>query len=266
MIDPSAEALGRAFVVLQAAMDALPYSMFWKDSSLRYYGCNASFAALAGLATPAEIGGRDDFDMPWPRAQAEKFRDDDREVLTTGVAKLNILEVLRVDGEDRWVETHKAPLRDRAGALLGLVGWFHDVTARKLAEEVAARAHQEALQELATPLLPVADGVVVMPLVGTLDETRGTQATQILLAGVAEHRAHTAILDVTGVREIDTHVIEGIVRAARGVRLLGAEAVITGIRPAVAQAIAALGIPLEGVVALADLKAGVAHALRPRRG
>ncbi|PCC67712.1 rsbT co-antagonist protein RsbR [Nannocystis exedens] len=266
MANTSAEELERALVVLQATADALPYSMFWKDMSLRYYGCNVLFAAQAGLATPAEICGRDDFDMPWPRAQAEKFRADDREVLTTGVAKPTILEVLRVDGEDRWVETHKAPLRDRTGALLGVVGWFHDVTARKLAEEETARAHQEALQELATPLLPVADGVVVMPLVGTLDAHRGAQATQTLLAGVAEHRAHTAILDVTGVRTIDTHVIEGIVRAARGVRLLGAEAVITGIRPPVAQVIAGLGIDLGAIVALADLKAGVAHALQARRG
>ncbi|WAS97402.1 PAS domain-containing protein [Nannocystis punicea] len=199
MANRSAEELERALAVLQAAADALPYSMFWKDASLRYYGCNALFAAMAELSSPAEIRGRDDFDMPWPRAQSEKFRADDLEVLATGVAKLGILEVLRVDGEDRWVETGKAPLRDRSGALLGVVGWFHDVTARKLADEETARVHQEALQELATPLLPVADGVVVMPLVGVIDAHRGTQATETLLAGVAEHRAHTAILDVTGV-------------------------------------------------------------------
>lgn len=81
-----------------------------------------------------------------------------REVLASGAAKFGIVEALRVDGEDRWVETHKAPLRDASGALLGLVGWFHDVTDRKRAEQATARAYQEALQELATPLLPVADG------------------------------------------------------------------------------------------------------------
>jgi rsbT co-antagonist protein RsbR len=260
----TATEMQRALEFFQAAADALPYRMFWKDRALRYAGCNAAFAADAGLASPADLIGRDDFDMPWPRAQSEGFRAHDREVLDSGVAKLGILETLRVDGVDHWVETHKAPLRDASGAVIGLVGWFHDVTDRKLAEQAAAQAHLDALQELATPLLPVADGVVVMPLIGMIDARRGTHATHILLTGVAEHRAHTAILDVTGVRRIDTPVLEGIGRAARGVRLLGAEAVLTGVNPAVAQAIVTLGVDLRDIVALADLKAGVAYALRSR--
>ncbi len=69
---------------------------------------------------------------------------------------------------------------------------------------------------MATPLLPVADGVLVMPLIGKLDAQRAAQMTDTLLAGVALHRAHTAILDVTGVRRMDTTAIEALGKAAAG--------------------------------------------------
>ncbi|HEY0133920.1 MAG TPA: STAS domain-containing protein, partial [Nannocystis sp.] len=115
-----------------------------------------------------------------------------------------------------------------------------------------------------TPLLPVADGVIVLPLIGSLDPDRAEQVMQALLAGVVEHRATTAILDITGLQTVDTAAAEALMRTARAIRLLGAEAIVTGVRPAVAQTLVALGTELGGLVVLGDLKAGIRHALARR--
>jgi rsbT co-antagonist protein RsbR len=264
MVDDVRERLARAVTVFQAVLDALPYVMFWKDTRSVFYGCNRACADAGGLERVEDIVGLTDLDMPW-RELAEGYVADDKAVLASGSAKLGILEQIRKsDGTVQWVETHKAPLRDEKGEVIGLVGWFHDVTDRKLAEEAAERAQQRALQELATPLLPVADGVLVMPLIGKIDRARADQVMETLLGGVSRHRAHSAILDITGVRTVDAEVSQALARAARGIRLLGAEAVVTGVRPEVAQAMLTAGAELGDVVVLGDLKAGVAHALRRR--
>jgi rsbT co-antagonist protein RsbR len=172
------------------------------------------------------------------------------------------------DGHDRWLETHKVPLHDASGKVLGVVVWFDDITERVLKQQEEARQmdvkirnQAEALQELAAPLLPVAEGVLVMPLIGRIDGARAQMVMQTLLDGVVRHQARTAILDVTGVRQVDTGVVRAIVEAARAVRLLGTEAIVTGIRPEVAQTPVELGVELRDLVALSDLKSGIAHAL-----
>ncbi len=81
---------------------------------------------------------------------------------------------------------------------------------------------------------------------------------------MVHHRATFAILDITGLHTIDADAAEGLVRAARAIRLLGAEAIVTGVRPGVAQLLVNLGTDLAGLVVLGDLKAGIAHALAPR--
>jgi len=249
---------------MQGVVDALPYGLFWKDTDLVYRGCNKLGLAATGLDDRATFLGRTDFDMPWNREQAEAFVADDREVLAHRQAKPHIVESVRdANNFVRWVETFKAPVFGRAGELLGVVGTFRDISEQKLAEQATAAEQREAMLRISTPLLPVADGVVVLPLIGTLDPERAEQVMQTLLAGVVEHRARTAILDITGLHEVDTAAAEALVRAARAIRLLGAEAIVTGVRPGVAQTLVALGTDLGDLVVLGDLKAGIRHALRP---
>jgi anti-anti-sigma regulatory factor len=83
-----------------------------------------------------------------------------------------------------------------------------------------------------------------------------------LLEGIAKQRAHTAILDLTGVAVVDTHVAGTMLRAARAARLLGAQLILTGIGPEVAQALVHLQADMRGVVTLGDLQSGIAYALR----
>ena len=122
-----------------------------------------------------------------------------------------------------------------------------------------------ALAELSTPLLPVADGVLVMPLIGAVDSTRAEMIMEALLAGVSAQRAHTVILDITGVREIDTWVASALLRAAASIKLLGAGTILTGVGPAVAQTLVHLGVDLGDLDTRGSLRAGIAAALRRGR-
>jgi rsbT co-antagonist protein RsbR len=103
--------------------------------------------------------------------------------------------------------------------------------------------------------------VVIAPLIGTIDSQRAQQFMDAMLGGVTEHRAATVILDVTGVEVVDTHVAGALVRASRAVRLLGAEVVLTGIRPEVARTLAHMGEDLGSLVIHGSLRSGVIYAI-----
>ncbi|KYF77774.1 hypothetical protein BE18_32580 [Sorangium cellulosum] len=147
----------------------------------------------------------------------------------------------------------------------------HDITAqRQLAhtqaelrdsQEQVIRAQQAALRELSTPLVPLAEGVVAMPLIGTLDSARAQQAMEKLLDGIVQHQFHTAIVDVTGVRNVDAESADALLRIARAARLLGAQIMLTGINPDTAQTLVELGVDLTGITTRSTLQSGIAHAL-----
>lgn len=126
-------------------------------------------------------------------------------------------------------------------------------------------AQRAALRDLSTPLMPLADHVVAMPLIGSVDPARAAQLIEVLLQAVEEHSAHTVLLDVTGVPSIDGQVADALVRAAKAVSLLGAQLVLTGIRPEVAQTLVRLEVDLRGLITRSSLEQGIAYALG-RRG
>jgi anti-anti-sigma regulatory factor len=129
------------------------------------------------------------------------------------------------------------------------------------AQEAVLRAQEAALLELSTPLLPVHEGVLVMPLVGSVDARRAERVLEVLLRGVAERRARVAIIDVTGIPTMDPSLADALVRAAKGAALLGAQAILTGIRPEVAQTLVGLGADLGGVVTSSSLDTAMAMAI-----
>jgi rsbT co-antagonist protein RsbR len=144
-----------------------------------------------------------------------------------------------------------------------------DVTERKRSEQMyretvaqaeTIRAQQAVLAELSTPLIPISEQVMVMPLVGAVDSQRAQQVLTALLEGIASSRARVAILDITGVSVVDTQVANALIRAAQAVKLLGAQVVLTGIRPEVAQTLVGLGTDLQGIVTRGSLQSGIAYA------
>jgi rsbT co-antagonist protein RsbR len=126
-------------------------------------------------------------------------------------------------------------------------------------------AQQAALRELSTPLIPIADRVLVIPLIGAIDHQRSQQILETLLEGIGKYQADTAIIDITGVRVLDTQTANGLIRAAQAVRLLGAQVIITGVSPEVAQTIVHLGVSMEMLVTYSNLQTGITHALKRRR-
>ncbi len=129
------EALRRNRNMLAHIMDSIPQSVFWKDRESVYLGCNRQMARRAGLDDPGTIVGKTDFDLPWLAEEAEAYRADDREVLSSGQPKPHIVETQRLpDGSRTWLDTSKVPLTNDAGDVYGVLGIFEDVTDRKLAE------------------------------------------------------------------------------------------------------------------------------------
>jgi rsbT co-antagonist protein RsbR len=133
------------------------------------------------------------------------------------------------------------------------------------AHEQVIAAQQSALRELSTPLIPVSDNVVIMPLIGTIDTGRAQQVMETLLEGVAQHQAELAILDITGVSVVDTQVAQALVSAAQAVRLLGARVMLTGIGPQIAQTLVQLGVDLSSINTRGSLQAGIVAALRDQQ-
>lgn len=123
-------------------------------------------------------------------------------------------------------------------------------------------AQQEQLAELSTPVIKLWDGVLAIPLIGTLDSMRSQAATESLLQQIVAQQARVAILDITGVTAVDTLVAQHLLKTAMAARLMGAECVISGIRPQIAQTMVQLGIDLGEVATRATLADAFAYALR----
>jgi anti-anti-sigma factor len=120
------------------------------------------------------------------------------------------------------------------------------------------------LREVSTPVIPVLEGVLAAPLIGQIDDERAENMTRDLLARIERERARTVLLDITGVPLIDTQVAQALMRAVSASRLLGAEVVLVGVAPEVAQTIVTLGIDLGDLRTAADLRSAVEQLLARR--
>ncbi|WP_437923927.1 PAS domain-containing protein [Sorangium sp. So ce291] len=177
----------------------------------------------------------------------------------------------RQDGSTFPGDISTFPIRDEDGQIDAEGAIIRDLTEQRRVEEERQSlqedliaAQQKAIRELSTPLIPLADRLVVMPLVGTIDSVRSEQILETLLRGITAHKAAVAILDTTGVRSMDEQVASSLLSTAGAARLLGTEVILTGISPEVARALVEIGTDLSGITTLGTLEAGVAHALGRR--
>ena len=165
-----------------------------------------------------------------------------------------------------------AVMRDKSGTPEGLVCVARDLTEAKRSEEERWRLREAVqrqaitLEELSTPLIPITSEILVMPLIGAVDQQRSEQIIETLLEGVVSRRARTAIIDITGITTMDAAGVDGILKAVQAVNLVGAEALLTGIRPEVARLLVAQGYDLGAIKTFGSLQNGIIHAMKRARG
>ena len=167
---------------------------------------------------------------------------------------------IKKDGSRFWANEVITVLRDQNGSVHGFGKVMRDLTERKRAEEKATLQAREII-EISTPVIQVWDGVLMAPLVGTLDSERTQQLMERLLERIVATNSSVALLDVTGVPTIDTRTAQHLAETTTSVRLLGAQAVLTGVRPAIAQTLAHLGVDLGDITTRSSLAAGLRVAL-----
>lgn len=169
-----------------------------------------------------------------------------------------------------WESWH-IPVRDERGEVTMVVGLSLDVSATKRVEnDLRAKLdlierQQRVINALSTPIIEVWDKVLTLPLFGVLDSRRSAEVMDSLLTRVSATGAQFAILDLTGVEGMDSHTASHILKLIRALRLLGAEGIITGIRPDVARAMVGLEVDLAGIVTLATLRSALEFCMRSMR-
>jgi rsbT co-antagonist protein RsbR len=124
------------------------------------------------------------------------------------------------------------------------------------------RQQQDAIRELSTPVLQVRERILILPIIGVLDEQRADQFTEQLLAGIRNNRAKVVVIDITGVPDVDSEVANHLVQAVDASRLMGASVILTGLSPEIAQTLVTIGVDLGKMNTVGDLQGGVEEAER----
>ncbi|WP_065257833.1 STAS domain-containing protein [Pseudomonas bananamidigenes] len=138
---------------------------------------------------------------------------------------------------------------------------LHTVRTFQKSREAVIKRQQEELLELSTPVVKLWEGVLALPMIGTLDSQRTQVVMESLLQRIVETGSEIAIIDITGVPTVDTLVAQHLLKTVTAIRLMGADCIISGVRPQIAQTIVHLGLDLQGVVTKANLADALKVAL-----
>lgn len=168
---------------------------------------------------------------------------------------------IKKDGTMFWANVIFTPLYDKNGKLCGFGKITRNFTERKEAEDKIKKQAQEILEMAIIPIVQVWDGIVLVPLIGTLDSMRTQQLMERLLQYIADSNSTVSVIDITGVPTIDTQTAQHLIETISSVKLLGSEVILTGVRPVIAQTMVHLGIDLSNVITRSSLAAGLAMAL-----
>ena len=225
---------------LEIVLDHLPIGVMINDMARGQRRLNRAGAELLDDESPDTHGP-----IPLYHPDSEEPVDASERLSRLAVERGEIVhserDLLARDGERRRLSVTAAPIRDDGGRITGAVTLFHDITHHVAAERERAglqnaviEAQRAALAERATPLIPITDEILILPLVGAIDPERGRQIVDTL-AGLAGHTdARVVLIDLTGVRELDETGAHALARAAAAVRLRGATPMLSGVAPDVA--------------------------------
>lgn len=246
---------------LSLFIDYTPAAVAICDREMRYLVVSRRWIADYKLEGQ-ELIGRSHYDV-FPELP-EPWKEIHRRCLAGETSIADEEPFPRADGTVDWLRWQVFPWRTRDGEVGGLMMYTEVITHRKdLERQLDAQA--DMLRRLSTPIIPVNEDVLVVPFIGTLDRERTRQIQEQLLAAIVDKRARMAIIDMTGVPLVDSDSVGALVRIGQAVRLLGAEVVLTGIRPEVAQALVSLQADIAGMVTQRDLQSGIAFAMRAQK-
>lgn len=247
----------------QWSLDNAVDGIEWIDEDARHLYANQSMCRMLGYTYDELLA----LDIPAtdPSMTAQDWRNIWNQLKQHGSGTFEALQQ-RKDGSIFTAEVAATYLELHGKEYI--CAFTRDISERQDAEAERAAlqqqiitAQQATLRELSTPLIPISDTVVIMPLIGTIDSTRAQQVLETLLEGIAQHQAAIAILDITGVQVVDTQVANALIRAAQAGKMLGTQVLLTGIHPRIAQTLVQLGIDLSGIITHGTLQSGIAYAL-----
>jgi rsbT co-antagonist protein RsbR len=244
--------------LFDSIINMIPQKVFVKDKDYKWLYANDKLLKDLAL-TLDELVGKTDFDL-FARELAEKYHNDDKRIVQKGENEY-LEERYVVQGQESYVATTKIPIKDEKGNNAGVLGLFQDITKEKQMEEKIKQQAKEILEN-ATPVVQLIEGIVVAPIIGTLDSSRTQQVTEKILQSIVETRSTIALLDITGVPTVDTVTASHLIETIAAVKLLGAHVILTGIRPAIAQTIVHLGVDLSNVITQSSLENGFRIALK----
>lgn len=265
---PSASATGAAKTqgdeiemrVLRAMLDHLEIIAWAVDKDGVYTFFDGKAIAAMG-ASPGMLVGQNVFEV---------YRDQISPAMKSALAGSVEHESIKIVGAywDNWY----VPMRDDGGEFAGVVGISQNVNeSQRIREELESRLalierQQAVIRDLETPIIQVWDRVLTLPMIGIVDSKRAARLMDDLLGAVVRTSARFAILDLTGVEIVDTATASYLVQMIHAIRLLGAEGIITGIRPTVAQTVISLGVDLAGIPTHGSLRHGLAYCIRQLGG
>lgn len=213
---------------------------------------------------------RPDGSTAWVDTNKVPLRDESGKVYGVLGTYEDVTERKREEEEirknrDRLDELVKARTAELEAATLQIREEVRERTAsqaeRDRLQQQVIEAQKRAIAELSTPIIPVMEGILVMPLVGSIDSMRAKEITRSVLAGISQHRAKVVILDITGVPLVDSGVAGHLNKTIQAARLKGSRTIVSGISDAVAETIVDLGIDWSGIVTLSDLQTSLVAAL-----
>lgn len=252
--------------LLDALLEHIPDRIYFKDKESCFLDVSKSKAEGTGLSR-GEFKGKTDFDF-FSKEEATGMRKDEQKIMDTGESVVNKVHKLKMpDGREKWLSATKVPFYDEKGKVMGTLGITRDVTRLKTLELEKAKkieSQKEELEVLSTPVIDIWEGILTVPVLGVLDSERASRIAETLLTQIVEKRASAAIIDISGISAVDSAVADLLIRTAKAVRLVGAEAILTGVGVEVAQTIADLGIEMEGLKTMATLRDGLKYAINKK--
>jgi rsbT co-antagonist protein RsbR len=167
---------------------------------------------------------------------------------------------VRKDGTKFWEDEIISALRDTNNKVIGFVKVSHDATDKRKQQDTIAQQRLDLI-ELSTPVMQLWEGVLALPIIGTLDSDRSNVVMDNLLSAITKTGASVAILDISGVPTVDTTVAQHLMKTMQAAKLMGADCIISGIRPEIAQTMVHLGIDLTEVKTRSSMARALAEAL-----